>query len=38
MAWGDLKVPLSTHQRPKEREGWGLIHVAAKSRALNLYR
>ena len=32
-----FKVPLSTLQRPKERGGWGLIHVAAKSRALYLY-
>ena len=33
-----FKVPLSTLQRPKERGGRGLIHVAAKSRALYLYR
>jgi hypothetical protein len=29
-----FEVPLTTLQRPKERGGWGLIHVAAKSRAL----
>jgi len=33
-----FKGPLSTLQRPTEQGGWGLIHVAAKSRALNLYR
>jgi len=33
-----FKVPLSTPQRPKERGGWGLIFVAAKIRALNLYQ
>ena len=32
-----FKVPLSTLQRPKERGGWDLIHVAAKSSALHLY-
>jgi hypothetical protein len=31
-------VPLSTLQRPKEQGGWGLMHVAAKSRTLILYR
>jgi hypothetical protein len=33
-----FKVPLSTLQRPIEQGGVGLIHVAAKSRALQLYR
>jgi hypothetical protein len=33
-----FKVPLSTLQRPKAQGGWGLIHIAAKSRALHLYR
>jgi hypothetical protein len=33
-----FKVPLSTLQRPKAQGGWGLIHVAAKSRALHQHR
>jgi hypothetical protein len=33
-----FKVPLTTLQRPKREGGWGIVKVAAKSRALFLHR